>query len=282
MPELPEVETVRRTLAPHIEGRRIVQVKLARTDLRFPLSANFAARLTGARLMQLTRRGKYLLADMQGEKNKAFVWLSHLGMTGRYIYCPPQAKAAEGVSKHVHVALVLDDGGRLYYADPRRFGFMDLIDGSPSTSKFLAHLGPEALSNEFNEISLLKACAGSSRAIKNLLLDQRVVAGLGNIYVCEALFLAAISPRRKATNLGLRRVMRLVAAIRTTLQAAIEAGGSTLRDFAASDGQLGYFQHQFQVYNRADETCSRSTCRAKVKRLVQSGRSSFYCPACQK
>lgn len=297
MPELPEVETVRAGLAPHLEGRRIVAAFLARPDLRFAFPDDFAARLTDARLVRFFRRGKYLLGEMH-KNDEVFYWLSHLGMTGRYslargngadmahdVVAPGDYAhniAAPVAAKHVHVRLTLDDGSVLSYADPRRFGFMDVIDGAPESSPFLAAMGPEPLGNEFHEAALLAACRGKKSPIKNLLLDQSVVAGLGNIYVCEALFMAGISPRRQAANLGPKRIARLVPAIRSVLARAIEAGGSSLRDFAASDGKLGYFQHQFLVYDQAGGDCSTPTCHAKIKRLVQSGRSSFYCPACQK
>ena len=292
MPELPEVETVRRGLAPHIEGRRIACVYLARPDLRFAFPDNFAEMLTGAQLTRFTRRGKYLLGEMQ-KQDATFYWLSHLGMTGRYNHIAPDRPAlapgdyahdiaAPVAQKHVHVRFDFDDGTQLTYADPRRFGFMDLIEGAPESSPFLQSMGPEPLGNDFHEAALLAALAGKKTPIKNALLDQSVVAGLGNIYVCEALFMAGISPRRQAANLGPKRVARLVPAIRAVLARALEAGGSSLRDFADSDGKLGYFQHQFLVYDRESQDCSMPACHAKIKRLVQSGRSSFYCPACQK
>ena len=295
MPELPEVETVRRGLAPHVEGRRIADVHLARADLRFPFPMDFAARLRGAEIAALARRGKYLLAEMQPQQagGPRFFWLSHLGMTGRFMLERPGAApfdpgdyahevAAPVAAKHVHVRLDLDDGTALAYADPRRFGFMDLIDGAADSSPFLAEMGPEPLGNGFSEAQLLAAAKGRKTPVKNFLLDQRVVAGLGNIYVCEALFMAGISPRRQAANLGPQRIARLVPAIRDVLQRAIAAGGSTLRDFAGSDGQLGYFQHDFLVYDRTGSPCSADGCHAKIRRIVQSGRSSFYCPSCQK
>ena len=296
MPELPEVETVRAGLAPFIEGRVIRHVHLARPDLRFPFPDNFAARMSGAQVRGFGRRGKYLLAEMQKD-NRRFYWLSHLGMSGRYMMQAPPLKTGKGqpftpgdyahdvaapvAAKHIHVRFDFDDDSRLAYADPRRFGFMDLIDATPETSPFLAQMGPEPLGNGFHETALLAACAGRKTPMKNLLLDQRIVAGLGNIYVCEALFMAGISPRRKAGNLGPKRAARLVPAIRHVLTRAIEAGGSSLRDFADSDGKLGYFQHQFLVYDRAGAQCSTPHCHARIKRIVQSGRSSFFCPSCQ-
>jgi formamidopyrimidine-DNA glycosylase len=298
MPELPEVETVRRGLAPHIEGRRIKRLTLHRPDLRFPFPKDFAAHMQGATLVQFARRAKYLLAEMQDKKGARFYWLSHLGMTGRFILTPPPRKtpddtprtagvyahelAAPVAEKHIHVDMVFDDGTHLAFADPRRFGFMDKIEGAPERSPFLARLGPEPLGNDFNQAVLLAAAQGRQTPVKNFLLDQSVVAGLGNIYVCEALFIAGISPRRKAANLGVKRVARLVPAIRDVLARAIEAGGSTLRDFAHEDGAMGYFQHDFKVYGRAGDICSAPHCSAKVIRLVQSGRSSFYCPNCQR
>jgi formamidopyrimidine-DNA glycosylase len=292
MPELPEVETVRRGLAPHIEGRTITRVTLNRKDLRFPFPEGFAARLEGARITRFTRRAKYLLAELETDTSPLY-WLSHLGMTGRYMlyqhdgaHMEPGQYAhdvsAETAEKHVHVRLQLDDGSALTYADPRRFGFMDLFEGRPENSRFLAHLGPEPLGNEFDAAVLYAACEGRKSPIKNVLLDQAVVAGLGNIYVCEALFLSGISPRRLACNVGRARIDRLVPAIRDVLNKAITVGGSTLRDFVSSDGSQGNFQDEFRVYDRADKPCSSATCHASVKRIVQSGRSSFYCPQCQK
>lgn len=293
MPELPEVETVRRGLAPHLQGREITRVQLNRKDLRFPFPTNFAGRLQGARITGFNRRAKYLLASLQKPNNADFYWLSHLGMTGRYRLYQNDGMALEPgqyahdvsqqtAEKHVHVRLTLDNGSVLTYADPRRFGFMDLVDGGPDKSPFLAHLGPEPLSNDFHAAHMVAACRQRKSPIKNVLLDQRVVSGLGNIYVCEALFMSGISPKRLACNIGMARFERLVPAVRQVLQAAIEAGGSTLRDFAASDGELGYFQHQFRVYDRENEACSAAGCHASVKRIVQSGRSSFFCSACQR
>ena len=293
MPELPEVETVRRGLAPHMEGRVISSVKLARADLRFPFPPDFERQLTGARIQSLSRRAKYLLAHIHPPGAPEHLWLSHLGMSGRFQVHPANvqgpgqlAKYKHGLAdavaqKHVHVTLDLDDGTRVTYADPRRFGFMDLTPLSV-TSRFLADLGPEPTGNEFNADYFLAACAGRQSPIKAVLLDQKIVAGLGNIYVCEALFRARISPRRKAANLGPVRVGRLVPAIRDVLGEAIAAGGSSLRDFADSDGKLGYFQHGFAVYDRAGAPCTTNGCDAKITRIVQSGRSSFYCPACQR
>lgn len=292
MPELPEVETVRRGLAPHIEGKRVAKAVLNRPDLRFPLPVDFTVRMKGAQLLGLRRRAKYLLAEMQGADGAGFFWLSHLGMSGRYMVTPPDAARQEPgeyahevampvAEKHVHVELFFEDGTHLAYADPRRFGFMDLVE-VPEQSTFLRRLGPEPMGNEFHLEALAAACAGRKTPMKNLLLDQSVVAGLGNIYVCEALFMAGISPRRLAANVGLKKLALLVPAIRDVLARAIEAGGSSLRDFAHEDGGLGYFQHNFAVYDREGDACSEPSCSASIKRIVQSGRSSFYCPACQR
>ena len=293
MPELPEVETVRRGLAPHIEGKHIVDFTLHRADLRFPFPQDFEKRMHGAQVKTFNRRAKYLLAGMQDKSGMPFTWLSHLGMTGRFMLSLPQGGdvepgayahevTAQTAQKHIHVEMCFDDGTHLSFADPRRFGFMDCFAGDMSASPFLAGLGPEPLGNDFNEAMLLAAARGRKTPVKNFLLDQKVVAGLGNIYVSEALFMAGISPRRQAANLGEKRLARLVPAIRDVLAHAIEAGGSTLRDFAHEDGSIGYFQHQFAVYDRAGEACSAPDCSARLKRLVQSGRSSFYCPVCQR
>lgn len=292
MPELPEVETVRRGLAPHLESRRVDRVELMRPDLRFPFPADFADRMRGADILQLARRGKYLLAEMR-EAGQRFYWLSHLGMTGRFMLMPAAGGhiepgdyahdiAAPVAAKHIHMRLTLSDGTQLAYADPRRFGFMDLIPDRPENSPFLADMGPEPLSNAFDAKALLAACKGRKSPIKNTLLDQRVVAGLGNIYVCEALYDARISPKRLAANVGPKRFERLAPAIVGVLRRAIEAGGSSLRDFADSEGKLGYFQHQFWVYDRAGVPCSRPDCHASIHRIVQAGRSTFYCPSCQR
>ena len=293
MPELPEVETVRRGLAPHIEGRRIVDFTLNRADLRFPFPKGFKKRMSGAQIKSFSRRAKYLLADMRDARGASFTWLSHLGMTGRFMLSFPEEGNMEPgayihdltphtAQKHIHVEIGLDDGTHLTFADPRRFGFMDYFTGDMSASPFLAALGPEPLGNDFNETGLLASAQGRKTPVKNFLLDQNVVAGLGNIYVCEALFIAGISPRRQAGNLGAKRIARLVPAVRDVLARAIEAGGSTLRDFAHEDGSRGYFQHQFAVYGRNGEACSAAGCSARLKRLAQSGRSTFYCPSCQK
>jgi formamidopyrimidine-DNA glycosylase len=288
MPELPEVETVRRGLAPLIEGRRILAVETRRPDLRFPLPERFAARLTGTRVRRLDRRAKYLLAELgSGE-----TLIAHLGMSGRYAAeregqareAPALADAARDRDpRHDHVVFAFEGGLTLTYNDPRRFGFMDLATTDAlETHPFFAHLGPEPLSNAFSGPALSEALAGKQTSIKAALLDQRVVAGLGNIYVCEALYRAGISPRRLAASVAGVRAERLAPAVKDVLLAAIEAGGSTLRDFARADGAPGYFQHAFDVYGREGETCRRKGCGGRVSRFVQTGRSSFACGRCQR
>lgn len=278
MPELPEVETVRRGLAPALEGRRLKTVTLNRGDLRFPFPPSFAARLTGSRIGRLNRRAKYLL----GELDSGETLLIHLGMSGsfRVEESDPGAFAHPRSldPKHDHVIFETEAGQRVVFNDPRRFGFMTLI-GADETSPYLEGLGPEPLSNSFNAPALSEAMAGKRSPVKAVLLDQRVVAGLGNIYVCEALFRARISPRRLAKNIGPARAERLAASVKAVLNEAIEAGGSSLRDHAATDGALGYFQHGFRVYGREGEPCR--VCGTSIARIVQSGRSSFYCPSCQ-
>jgi len=286
MPELPEVETVRRGLAPVMEGARIVAAKARRPDLRFPLPENFTRRLKGATIESLDRRGKYLIARLSSGESL----IMHLGMTGRFTIDEAQkarpgafALAQDCDPKHDHVVLRLE-GPRpavVTYNDPRRFGFMDLAGVDElETCRHFRGMGPEPLGNGFSPASLRAALKGKATPIKAALLDQRVVAGLGNIYVCEALFRAGISPRRKAGSVAGKRSDRLYGEIIAVLREAIEAGGSTLRDFAGTDGALGYFQHRFDVYGREGENCQ--VCDTPIRRLVQSGRSTFFCPTCQR
>ena len=283
MPELPEVETVRRGLAPVMEGARIARADVNRPDLRWPFPEAMAERLAGQRVERLRRRSKYILADLgSGE-----TLLIHLGMSGRmvvsgdalgrFVHDHPAAE------KHDHVVLHMEDGARITFNDPRRFGAMDLMPTEAAEShRLLAALGPEPLGNSFDESYLIAALKGRNTPVKAALLDQRIVAGLGNIYVCEALFRARLSPRRKAGQISAARVAALVPAIRDVLTAAIAAGGSSLRDFRQADGELGYFQHSFDVYGREGQPCKTPGCEASIRRIVQSGRSSFYCPACQR
>ncbi|HEY1447707.1 MAG TPA: bifunctional DNA-formamidopyrimidine glycosylase/DNA-(apurinic or apyrimidinic site) lyase [Caulobacteraceae bacterium] len=286
MPELPEVETVRLGLSSVLVGRRLARVQTRRPDLRFPLPEGFVQRLTGARIDTLTRRGKYMLAGL----DRQLTLLVHLGMTGRFdIEGGPDrqvgdfALAAPADPKHAHIVFETDRDIRITFFDARRFGFMDLIeDGGLATHPRLAGLGPEPLGPEFDRNYLETAFAGRRQSAKTLLLDQRIVAGLGNIYVCEALHRAKVSPVKPAADVRRRQLDALVEAIRSVLGEAIDKGGSTLRDFASADGALGYFQHEFAVYDREAEPCVSPGCHGVVRRVVQAGRSSFYCPVCQK
>ncbi len=282
MPELPEVETVRLGLTPAMEGRRILKAAAHRPDLRFPLPENFAARLTGARVERLERRAKYLLAHLDTLETL----LMHLGMSGRFTIDEEAADGGAALIKHDHVVFEMEGrgkqkGARIVFNDPRRFGFMDLIPAAAADQcRFLAALGPEPLSNAFSPAWLDETLGGKATSIKAALMDQRVVAGLGNIYVCEALYRAGISPKRLARTIPGARAARLAPAVRAVLEDAIRAGGSSLRDYRRANGELGYFQHAFRVYGREGEPCSG--CGGAVRRIVQSGRSTFYCPACQR
>ena len=282
MPELPEVETVRRGLAPAMEGAVIAQADVNRPDLRWPFPPDMAGRLTGQTVLGLRRRSKYILADLSSGESL----LVHLGMSGRmlvsgdplgqFVHDHPAAQ------KHDHVVLHMDNGARITFNDPRRFGAMDLLTTQTADQhKLLAALGPEPLGNDFHEQHLITAFENKKSPVKSALLDQRIVAGLGNIYVCEALFRAGISPTRKAGRISKHRVAALVPIIRDVLAEAIRAGGSSLRDFRQADGELGYFQHNFDVYGREAQPCRTPDCTSVVTRLVQSGRSSFYCKSCQ-
>ncbi|MBY6140023.1 bifunctional DNA-formamidopyrimidine glycosylase/DNA-(apurinic or apyrimidinic site) lyase [Leisingera daeponensis] len=283
MPELPEVETVKRGLAPAMEGAVIARAQVNRPDLRWPFPERMAERLTGARVNGLRRRSKYILADLDTDETL----LIHLGMSGRmtvsgdplgqFVHEHPQAE------KHDHVVLDMDNGARITFNDPRRFGAMDLLETATAEShKLLAVLGPEPLGNDFHEDHLVAAFKGRNTPVKSALLDQGIIAGLGNIYVCEALFRAGISPRRKAGQIAAHRVAALVPIIRQVLQDAIRAGGSSLKDFRQASGELGYFQHSFDVYGREGEACRRDGCAGSIARIAQSGRSSFYCVKCQR
>ena len=283
MPELPEVETVRRGLAPVMEGVVITRADVNRPDLRWPFPERMAERLTGQRIERLRRRSKYILADLSSGETL----LVHLGMSGRMLVSGDplgnfvhEHPAAE---KHDHVVFHMENGARITFNDPRRFGAMDLLPTATAQEhKLLAVLGPEPLGNDFHEAILCSAFEGRNTPVKSALLDQRIVAGLGNIYVCETLFRAGISPKRKAGRIATVRVAAMVPIIRTVLEEAIEAGGSSLRDFRQADGELGYFQHSFDVYGREGAPCRRDGCDGTIARIVQSGRSSFYCPVCQR
>ena len=280
MPELPEVETVRRGLVPAMEGQIIERVTLNRPDLRFPFPDGFVRRLEGEKVLRMGRRAKYLVADLSGGEHLVM----HLGMSGRFTVGamqPGQFHRKGTGGGHVHVVIGMKDGATVSYADPRRFGFMDLVPaGGLELSRHFLKMGPEPLSPAFTGEVLRAALAVKATPLKSALLDQHVVAGLGNIYVCEALHRAQLSPRRLARTVGPGRAARLVEAIKDVLTAAVEAGGSTLRDFAATDGAMGYFQHTFDVYDREGAACPR--CTGEIRRIVQSGRSTFFCSACQR
>lgn len=277
MPELPEVETVRRGLLPVMEGRRIVAAAVNRPDLRWPLPERLAERLAGQRVLALRRRSKYILADLEGGETA----ILHLGMSGRMLI------SGEVIGqfhhpvplKHDHIVLDMEGGARVTFNDARRFGMVDLAPTEGvEAHRLLAGLGPEPLGNGFDETWLATRLRGRA-PVKAALLDQRNVAGLGNIYVSEALFRAGIAPDRAAGSVTPAEVARLVPAIRLVLEEAIAAGGSSLKDYRQADGELGYFQHSFRVYDRAGQPCP--TCGAEVQRIVQQGRSSFFCPVCQ-
>ena len=292
MPELPEVETVRRGLAPVLEDATIACVEQRRPDLRFPFPTDFAPRLTGRRVAALRRRAKYLLAEL----DDGATLLMHLGMSGSFRIEGGEPIAADAVyykrnkdAAHDHVVLHLRDGPRLIYNDPRRFGFMLLIEpGGLEAHPLLASLGLEPTGNELGAEALASRFAGRAAPLKAVLGDQTVIAGLGNIYVCEALWRSGLSPRRAAGTLvraggaPTARLVRLVEAVRAVIADAIEAGGSSLRDYVQTDGSLGYFQHRFAVYDREHAPCLKPGCRGTIRRIVQSGRSTFYCPECQR
>jgi formamidopyrimidine-DNA glycosylase len=290
MPELPEVETVRLGLQPALEGRVITRAQTRRGDLRIPFPRDFVRRLEGRRVTHLRRRAKYILADLDSGETLVI----HLGMSGRmsvysenrprklgnYLY--DAAPATAGADKHDHVVLETDAPAKIVFNDHRRFGLMTLVSTAHlEEDRLFRDVGVEPLSHAFTTTYLAKALEGKKTAIKSALLDQRLVAGLGNIYVCEALFRAGISPRRMAGSLSAERLAPLAAAIRKVLKDAIAAGGSTLRDHAQATGDPGKFQHHFLVYGREGRPCKLG-CRGTVKRIVQSGRSTFYCPKCQK
>lgn len=310
MPELPEVETVRRGLEPVLAGRVLAHVEQRRPDLRWPLPERFGERLTGRRVEGVGRRSKWLLVGLDGGET----WMVHLGMSGRVLVSEvaraarpaepgaAQASAAGGTvtrktgivlgdhvheagkdSKHDHVVVTTDRGVTVTYNDARRFGAMDLWPTAALREHpHLAALGPEPLGNEFHGPALAAAFAGRQSPVKAVLMDQRTVAGLGNIYVCEALHRAGIHPARIAATISRPRVDRLAGEIRATLADAIAAGGSSLRDYRHTNGELGYFQHSFRVYDREGAPCPTPGCPGTIRRIVQSGRSTFYCPRCQR
>ena len=280
MPELPEVETVRSGLAPIMEGQTIRRANINRPNLRFAFPHGFCERLTGAEVLRVHRRAKYLLIDL----SRGETLIAHLGMSGRFSIVPPgESPPPDTKAAHDHVEWHLSNDHRILYNDPRRFGFMDLCKSADlDNNKFLSDLGPEPLGNGFSSAWLAEKFIGKARPVKTALLDQHVVAGLGNIYVCEALYRAGIHPKTLIKTIGPKRRERLLVCIREVIAEAIKAGGSTLRDYAAVDGALGYFQHRFVVYGREGEPCMHTTCPGTVRRIIQSGRSSFYCPQCQR
>lgn len=284
MPELPEVETICRGLALRLEGRRLVRTLQRRPDLRFPLPDRFAERVTGRRVESIGRRAKYILMRLDDGN----VLLCHLGMSGRMLFSESGMRFdPSGLGPHDHVIFETDDGTVLRFNDARRFGMMDLVHESElGRHKLLAGLGPEPLGNEFNGPVLAAALKDKDTSIKAALLDQRVVAGIGNIYASESLYHAGLSPRRLARTVQGGRAERLAAAVRRVLSEAIAAGGSSLRDYVQTSGELGYFQHSWAVYEREGQSCP--ACAAEpggcggIRRIVQSGRSTFYCPRRQR
>jgi len=281
MPELPEVETVRRGLTPAMQGKRIDRLEVNREDLRFPFPDQFRQRVEGARITHMGRRAKFLVTELSTDE----ALIMHLGMSGRFtvdnaatadLHHDPGTNPA-----HDHVVFHMETGATITYNDPRRFGFMELWPkANLANYPRIEHLGPEPLSNQFNADYLSAAVQGKSAPIKAALLDQNIIAGLGNIYVCEALFRSGISPRRKAHSIAGKRADRLAPAINDVIAEAIQAGGSSISDFASASGELGYFQKHFHVYDREGAPCD--TCGAEIRRIVQSGRSSFFCGTCQR
>lgn len=299
MPELPEVETVMRGLEPSMAGQRLAKVTLRRKDLRWPFPRGMAKRLTGKRVESLSRRAKYILARIEGGD----LLLMHLGMSGRFtilkagkadpsrpgvFHHEVQEGQPDGKGAHDHVIFDMEDGTRIVYTDHRRFGAMDLFpEETAGDQKLLKSLGVEPLGNELTADFLNEAFRNKYSPLKSALLDQKIIAGLGNIYVCEALFRSGLSPRRLAYTITsekgpTERIERLVREVRSVIAEAIEAGGSTLRDYAHTDGELGYFQHTFKVYDQEGELCPNDGCSKTIDRIVQSGRSTFFCPSCQK
>ncbi len=285
MPELPEVETIKRGLSPFLINARIKKLILRRKNLRFDFPEDFAEQVSGTKIVNVTRRAKYLLLELSSGKTL----LSHLGMTGNYRFFNPEQP--DEFEKHDHVVFELTSTNApapfLVYSDPRRFGFMDLFENGDDC-KFLKHLGPEPLGNQLNASVLADGFAGRRGPVKTVLLDQKVLAGLGNIYVCEALFRAKIHPASSATSLvnakqqkNDTRLEPLAIHIRQVLEEALDAGGSTLKDYKSVEGETGYFQHSFDVYGREDENCRTPDCAGTIERMVQAGRSSFFCPHCQ-
>ncbi|MGR3465269.1 bifunctional DNA-formamidopyrimidine glycosylase/DNA-(apurinic or apyrimidinic site) lyase [Limimaricola sp.] len=283
MPELPEVETVRRGLVPAMEGAVIETAHVNRPDLRWPFPERMAERLSGQRVARLRRRSKYILVDLSGGETL----IVHLGMSGRMTVSGVRLGRFHvdhpAPAKHDHVVLEMEGGARVTFNDPRRFGAMDLAATDRlDQHRLLRGIGPEPLGNGFDEAYLVERLRGRMVPVKTALLDQKIVAGLGNIYVCEVLHRAGIDPRRKAGRISAARVAGLVPIIRVVLEEAIASGGSSLKDYRQADGAMGYFQHGFRVYDRAGAACPTDGCDGVVERIVQSGRSTFHCPRCQR
>ncbi len=296
MPELPEVETVRRGLARHLIGKEVIELQLRRGDLRFPFPEGFKIQIEGSKIISIDRRAKYLLIRL----NSGITWLSHLGMSGRWTLLgggretrPGKflhgAEIGSGNGPHDWVVAHLDDGGKAVYSDHRRFGIMDCFPTeSEDQNKLLAKLGPEPTPDQLTPSDMAEALRGRKTPIKSALLDQRIVAGLGNIYVCEILHRSGVSPRRTAANVAGKsgistRVEKITYNTHAVITEAIDSGGSTLQDFRGVEGEdaLGYFPHNFGAYGREGEQCTKSECTGTIRRIVQSNRSTFYCPRCQ-
>jgi formamidopyrimidine-DNA glycosylase len=279
MPELPEVETVRRGLIPRMVGHRITKLQQRRRDLRVPLPPRFAQRVEGRTVLAIDRRAKYLLIRLDDGQTL----IVHLGMSGRMTLHDARSAAEYPLGRHDHVVIDLDDGWQVRFNDARRFGLMLLVpDETVGQHKLFKSLGPEPLETSFDGAALAARLKGKRTSIKAALLDQRTLVGIGNIYACEALFLAGLSPRRKSETVQKERADRLVAALKQVLLRSIDDGGSTLRDHVQPGGELGYFQTRFNVYDRAGARCPTPGCGRPIKRLVQGGRSTFYCAHCQR
>ena len=283
MPELPEVETVKRGLEEFIINENIKKVNLSKFSLRFPWPKDFVSKVVGKKIISVKRRAKYIIIGLSDN----YSIISHLGMSGTYKVLKKSEAQDYVILKHDHLIIDLDNF-KIVYNDPRRFGYIDLTNQEPEIHKFLSSLGPEPLSNYFNADDLAKALLNKSKPIKNLLLDQNIVSGLGNIYVCEALFRSKINPKKNCSKLVTskgrprKNLILLVRKINEVIKEAIEVGGSSLRDFSNISGKMGYFQSSFNVYNRENEKCLIDSCDGVVKRIIQSGRSTFFCSKCQK
>ncbi len=283
MPELPEVETVKRGLEEFIINENIKKVHLSKFSLRFPWPKDFVSKVIGKKIISIKRRAKYIIIGLSDN----YSIIAHLGMSGSYKVLKKSEAQNYTILKHDHLIIDLDNF-KIVYNDPRRFGYIDLTNQEPETHKFLSSLGPEPLSNYFNAYDLAKTLLNKSKPIKNSLLDQNIVSGLGNIYVCEALFRSRINPKKNCSKLVTskgkprKNLILLVQKINEVIKEAIEVGGSSLRDFSNISGKTGYFQFSFNVYNRENEKCQLDYCDGVIKRIIQSGRSTFFCSKCQK